>query len=132
MHEDEEDWLLGGLLYGVETEYFDYEGVGVLDEVVEVVPDHNISVECIGNISIACSVWFCLLLEKIYSHFQIADTDHRETEIHLLQHFQEGLHGPPGFRFEEKSLVVGEEEVMFAAGVGHVSEHCKSLRPLGH
>ena len=78
----------------------------------------------------------CLVLcfiGNIYSHFQIVDnTDHRETEIHLLQHFQEGLHGPPGFRFEEKSLVVGEEEVMFAAGVGHVSEHCKSLRPLGH
>ena len=50
-------------------------------------------------------------------------------EIHLLQHFQEGFHGSLGFRFEEKSLVVGEEEVMFAAGVGHVSEHCKPLRP---
>ena len=77
MHQDEEDWLLGGLLYGVETEYFDYEGVGILDEVVEVVPDHNISVEYIGNISIACSVWFCVLLGNIYSHFEILDTYNR-------------------------------------------------------
>ena len=48
----------------------------------------------------------------------------------LLQHFQESSHRSLWFCFEDKSLVVGEKEVVFSTGVGDISGDCKLVARL--